>query len=233
MTRSLVLDIAGRTVAITIKHSGLARRMSLRIDPAAGGVVVVLPMGVSVFEAERFVLRQRDWIAGKLEALPGGVPFVAGQLVPLLGEPHEIRHLPTARRGVWAEAGAIHVSGLAEHVGRRVGDFLRSEARRAVLPRAHAMAATIGRKVARIAIRDTRSRWGSCTAAGDLAFSWRLVMAPEWVLHYLIAHEVAHLAEMNHGPDFWRLVEALAGDPRPPRRWLKANGPALHRYGAS
>ncbi|MBI2236867.1 MAG: M48 family metallopeptidase [Magnetospirillum sp.] len=230
MSKALFLDLPGRSLAIAVKRSGTARRMSLRLDPL-GGVVVVLPVGVPVAEAERFARRQRDWIAGRLAALPGRIALVPGTAVPLLGVAHDIRHAPEARRGVWAEGGALHVSGRAEHVGRRVVDFLKAEARRQIAPRCQAMAERIGAKVGRLSMRDTRSRWGSCTAGGDLAFSWRLVMAPEWVLTYVVAHEVAHLAELNHGPRFWAVVADLADDPGPPRAWLKRHGPELHRYG--
>jgi predicted metal-dependent hydrolase len=231
MTKPKLLQVAGRALEIAVKRSGTARRMSLRLDPGGDGVVVVLPVGVAVAEAERFAARQRDWIAGRLEALPGRVAFAPGALVPLLGEPHEIRHAPEARRGVWAESGLIQVSGPLDCLERRVTAFLKAEARRVIAPRAQALAASLGKPVGRLSIRDTRSRWGSCTVTGDLAFSWRLVLAPDWVLSYVVAHEVAHLAEMNHGPAFWRVVETLAGDPKPPRRWLKAHGPNLHRYG--
>lgn len=93
------------------------------------------------------------------------------------------------------------------------------------------MTASIGAAPGRITMRDPRTRWGSCSANGNLGFSWRLVLAPEFVLAYVVAHEVAHLKELNHGPRFWRLVERLIGDPEPARRWLRAEGPDLHRYG--
>ncbi|MGE5503700.1 MAG: M48 family metallopeptidase [Actinomycetota bacterium] len=231
MTKSLSIDVAGRLLPIALKRSSMARRMSLRVDPTVGGVVMVLPVGVSVAEAERFAARQRAWIAERLAALPERQVFAPGAAVPILGVPHPIRHAPTARRGVWTEDGALMVSGLVEHMGRRVADFLVAEARRQVVPRAHGLAERIGRKITRISLRDTRSRWGSCTADGALAFSWRLVMAPEWVLSYVVAHEVAHLAELNHGPRFWQVVAELGGEPRAARSWLKAHGPGLHRWG--
>lgn len=231
MTASLFVEVAGQARSIAVKRSALARRMSLRVDPVGGGIVVVLPPGVAAAEAVRFAQRQQAWIATRLEALPGRIAFADGARVPLLGTPHEIRGAPAARRGVWAEDGVLHVSGRPEHLGRRVRDFLAAEARRQLVPRAHLLATRLGARVGRVTVRDTRSRWGSCSAAGDLAFSWRLVMAPESVLAYVVAHEVAHLAEMNHGPAFWRHVAALADDPCGSRQWLKAHGPELHRYG--
>lgn len=227
---TLPLDLGGRSVAVTIRRSAQARRLSLRVDPVRG-VVMVLPALASLREGERFLLAHRVWVAERLARLPGAVALADGATVPLGGVPHAIRHHPAARRGVWVEDGVLNVSGLAEHVGRRVTDFLRSEARRLILPQAHDLAGRIERKPGRVTVRDTRSRWGSCSARGDLSFSWRLVLAPDWVLTYVVAHEVAHLAEMNHSPAFWAVVEGLAGDCRPARRWLKTHGPGLHRFG--
>lgn len=228
---TLPLDLGGHTVCVTVKRSALARRISLRVDPARGAVLM-LPAKARLAEAERFLLAHRVWLAEKLARLPQKIALADGAEVPLLGVPHVVRNTPAARRGVWAEDGAILVSGLPEHVGRRVSDFLKAEAKRLIVPRAHDMAARLGRKPGRITIKDTRSRWGSCSSAGDLAFSWRLVLAPERVLDYVVAHEVAHLAEMNHSPAFWAVVERLAGDVRAPKRWLKSHGAGLHRFEA-
>jgi predicted metal-dependent hydrolase len=228
---TLPLDLGGHTVCVTVKRSPLARRISLRVDPARGAVLM-LPAKARLAEAERFLLAHRVWLAERLARLPAKIALDDGAEVPLLGVPHVVRNTPAARRGVWVEDGAILVSGLPEHVGRRVSDFLKAEAKRLIVPRAHDMAARLGRKPGRITIKDTRSRWGSCSSAGDLAFSWRLVLAPERVLDYVVAHEVAHLAEMNHSPAFWAVVEQLAGDVRAPKRWLKSHGAGLHRFEA-
>ena len=232
-TSSLRLDIAGRELSLAIRRSGTASRMSLRLAPGGEGVVVVLPVGVPLAEAERFARHQSDWIAGRLAALPQCVALTPGAELPFMGIPHVISHQPQARRGVWAEEGRINVSGGKEHVARRVTSFLRDEARLVLAHRCRALAEMVGRKVAKVSVRDTRSRWGSCTSEGELSFSWRLILAPAWILDYVVAHEVAHLAEMNHGPEFWRLVESMVGNPKPARAWLKQHGPALHRYGMS
>jgi predicted metal-dependent hydrolase len=230
MTGVLHLDLGGRSVTVAVRRSARARRLSLRLDPALGPVVV-LPPRAGLAEAERFVAHHRIWLAERLARLPERVLLEPGARIPLLGLEHEIRHLPAARRGVWAEEGVLHVSGRAEHVPRRTLDFLKAEARRRILAHAFALAGRLGRVPARVTVRDTRSRWGSCSARGDLSFSWRLVLAPESVLEYVVAHEVAHLAEMNHSPAFWRTVAELAGDPAAAKGWLKANGGRLHRYG--
>jgi hypothetical protein len=150
-----------------------------------------------------------DWVAERLAALPAHVRLAEGALVPLHGTPTPIHHLPQARGGAWLEGGAILVTGQAEHLPRRVRDFLRSEAQRSFGQLAHHKAAQAGLRPSRVAIKDTRSRWGSCSPDGVLMFSWRLVMAPPWVQDYVAAHEVAHLRHMNHGPRFWALVTEL------------------------
>lgn len=226
----LVIDIAGRSLTVALRRSARAKRLSLRLDPA-GAVVLVLPLGMPVRDAERFARQQSDWLSARLCAAPPRLALVPGAAVPLLGVPHLIRHDPAAPRKVSAEAGEIRLGGPVEMVPRRVGDFLRAEAALLLTHRARALADRLGRTVGRVTVRDTRSRWGSCSAAGALSFSWRLVLAPDWVLTYVVAHEVAHLAEMNHGPAFWAVVERLNGDPRPARAWLKRHGPGLHRIG--
>jgi predicted metal-dependent hydrolase len=112
-----------------------------------------------------------------------------------------------------------------------VTDFLRHEARRELSARAGEKAQRIARRPGRISIRDTQSRWGSCSSDGDISFSWRLILAPEPVLDYVVAHEVSHLVHLDHGPRFWALVEKLAAEVAGPRRWLRRNGGALLRYG--
>ena len=116
-------------------------------------------------------------------------------------------------------------------MARRVRDFLMAEARRELGERARAKAERIGARVAAVTIRDTRSRWGSCSATGRLSFSWRLILTPEPVLDYVVGHEVAHLREMNHSPRFWALCAELTAEVAGPRVWLKANGARLLRYG--
>jgi predicted metal-dependent hydrolase len=129
-------------------------------------------------------------------------------------------------------AGIVTVPGAPEHVGRKLTDFLKKEAKREIAELARIKSAAIGRQVKGLTLRDTRSRWGSCSAAGRLAFSWRLFLAPDWVLDYVVAHEVAHLKEMNHGPRFWALCAALTEtDPKAARAWLKQHGGSLHAYG--
>lgn len=226
-----MVQVDGRLLPVTVKTSPTSRRISLRVDAMTDGLVVVVPSGVPVRQALRFVHEKVDWVRARLDAMPPRIPFMPGATVPVLGVPHVIVHAPDARRGVWAEAGALNVSGQAEHVARRVADWLKRRAQDEIAPRAHAHAGRLGRRIKRISVRDTRSRWGSCTADGALSFSWRLVLAPAPVLDYVVAHEVAHMVELNHSPRFWALVHDLMPDSATPRHWLKQHGTALHRYG--
>lgn len=228
------LFLGGRAVPLNCKVSPRARRMTLRVDAKTGGVQLTLPRGVSRSQGLEFAERHRDWLLRRLEDLPPPVPFRDGTELPFLGEPHLLRHAPHARRGVWRQDGEIVVSGGAEFVPRRVTDFLKREAKREIQGRAQEKAERLpakARPLGRVTLRDTRSRWGSCAHSGDLSFSWRLILAPEAVLDYVVAHEVAHLAEMNHSPAFWRLVGQLTGEVSGPKSWLRREGAGLHRYG--
>jgi predicted metal-dependent hydrolase len=227
--QAVALDL-GAPVAIRV--SPRARRVGLRIDAAARRVELVLPCGVPAEFGLRFLADKRGWITARLAALPRPVPFVEGAIVPVLGVPHRIRRtLDPAAPPVTIAFGEIRVSGDPVHLPRRVRDHLATLAREELARRARPLAAAIGRKVARVSVRDTKSRWGSCASSGNLSFSWRLIFAPNEVVDYVVAHEVAHLAEMNHGPRFWRLVDRLAPGNARPRAWLDRHRARLLSYG--
>jgi len=217
---------------VSIRVSSRARRIALRVDAAERKVELVLPPGVPTSQGLRFLAAKRGWIAARLAALPRPVPFAEGVIVPVLGIPHRIRREDAAAAPpVAIRNGEIRVGGDPVHVERRVRDHLVAMARSEFARRARPLAARIGRKVTRVNVRDTKSRWGSCSGQGNLSFSWRLIFAPEWVIDYVVAHEVAHLAEMNHGPRFWRLVESLSSESTAARIWLKRHRSRLFSYG--
>lgn len=217
---------------LSIRVNLRARRMSLRVDAATRTVELVLPRGAGAEQGARFVDAHRGWIAARLEALPAPVRFEDGAIVPVLGMPHRIRyHADRRAPPVAIGDGEIRVRGEAAFVGRRVRDHLARLAAREFSTRARSFAAQIGKRVARVTVRDTKSRWGSCSSTGNLSFSWRLVLAPERVVDYVVAHEVAHLAEMNHGPRFWRIVDGLVGDHAGSRGWLRRHRNRLLSYG--
>lgn len=236
---TLVLKAAGpRMLAIgelseplELRESPRASRLSLRVDAGRGLIQVVVPLGVGEAEAIRFVGRHRAWIQRRLAGLPKRLPFLDGGTVPVLGIEHVIRHQPGRRSGVERREGELRVGGLIDHVARRIRDHLCREARSELSQRSVAKAAMIDARVTRVTVRDTRSRWGSCSSAGRLSFSWRLIMTPAPVLDYVVAHEVAHLREMNHSSRFWALVDTLTDEVPEARTWLKLHGAQLLRYG--
>jgi predicted metal-dependent hydrolase len=234
-TKQHILEIDGVAVPVRLRANKRARRMILQTDGLARdgepGVVVTLPRGVSAREALSWVSTQGAWIHRHLAKMPARVAFEPGAVIPILGVDHVIRSAPGARRGVWTEDGAVLVSGRPEHLARRLGDWLKREARTRITECVRDKAAALGADYKRIAIRDPRSRWGSCAPDGNLNFSWRLILAPEFVFDYVISHEVAHLKELNHGSRFWKLVEGLTAETERARAWLNAYGAGLHRYG--
>ena len=221
---------------VRIRRHRQARRYTLRIDAASREVVLTIPPRGSLREARDFAQKHGGWIAARLKRLPEAAPFAHGIEVPLRGVIHRIAHRRGARGTVWTETGdggerLLCVAGEPLHLGRRIGDFLKREARRELEAASRRHAARLAVAYKRVAVRDQSSRWGSCSNTGVLSFSWRLIMAPPFVLDYLAAHEVAHLAELNHSRRFWRLVERLYPDYERAKVWLDAHGTDLHRYG--
>jgi predicted metal-dependent hydrolase len=131
------------------------------------------------------------------------------------------------------EVPRICVSGGTTHGARRLADWLRAEAKTDFSESVTRHAANLGVRPKRISVRDQSSRWGSCSATGTISFSWRLIFAPNFVLDYVAAHEVAHMREMNHGPRFWRLVRDTMPEMQKARAWLQQKGAELHRFGAT
>ena len=212
------------------RRSARARRVSLRIDARSGAVVVTLPLRAGRPAGVALLATHAAWVRERLSALAPHIPFQPGAELPLGGLPHVLR-LVTQREGeAWLEPGAILLGGDAD-VPARVAAFLQGEAQARIGLLVERHAARLGLAARRIRLKDTKSRWGSCAPDGTLAFSWRLVMAPDWVMDYVVAHEVAHLGEMNHSADFWALVERLTPHRHAAVAWLKENGPGLLRVG--
>ena len=228
---SEIVVLPSGPVPVRWRRSKRARRVSLRIDASGGTVIVTLPCRASRALGMSLLLDHATWVKERLEALPHPILLRDGAEIPIHGETFRVRHMPCARSFTRLEAGELQVSGDVEFLPRRVRDFLALEAKRALVPQVATMAARLGMQPNRVTLKDTRTRWGSCSASGNLSFSWRLVMAPRFVQHYVVAHEVAHLREMNHGPTFWKLVEALSPQMQPAMAWLKQEGVRLLRVG--
>ncbi|WP_309086152.1 M48 family metallopeptidase [Chelativorans sp.] len=223
--------VAGRELPLKIVENDRARRLTLRIAPAGGGLRVTVPPGFSAREVDRFLERHRGWIEERLKKLPEQPLVRPGIKIPVRGVAHLIVHEPGTRGTVTVATidgePALIVNGDRRHLPRRIADFLKREARREIEVLVARHTSAVGRKAKAIRYKDTTSRWGSCTSDGVLSFSWRIMMAPPAVINYLVAHEVAHLEEMNHGADFWKLCERLCPDTDRCKAWLKRNGTAL------
>ncbi|MHA6721583.1 M48 family metallopeptidase [Sphingomonas sp. RS2018] len=209
-----------------------ARRLKLAFDPASGRVRLVLPRRAPIGPAMEWVREQGEWIAAQRAKLPVARPFVDGATVPVGGVDYMIEWNERHPRNPRLAEGRIAVGGPAEGLAARIERWLRREALRVLAEETQAYAAKAGVTVARVGIGDPASRWGSCASTGTIRYSWRLILAPAEVRRATVAHEVAHRVHMNHSPAFHALVAELYGDdPTPHRRWLKANGAALHWYG--
>jgi len=232
----LLVKHGSQIYSIRLRRHRRARRYTLRIHPSDREAILTMPPRGTLADAKEFANRHGGWIAARLGRLPKAAPFLPGTIVPLRGIPHRIVHRSGERGTVWTETREsgeriLCVAGDVAHIERRVGDYLKREARRDLQKAAQSYAASLGVRVKRLSIRDQSSRWGSCTSAGSLSFSWRLILAPPYVLDYLAAHEVAHLVEMNHSPRFWRVVARVCSHVERAKKWLDTSGNDLHRYG--
>jgi predicted metal-dependent hydrolase len=232
------LEFEDLTIPLTVRRNRAARRISLRIDVSRRGAVLTLPARTGISAGLDFVAEKAIWLRDAYARIPEPVPFAAGASIPYLGRPHRLEHRPLAKGGVWREVApdggdVIVITGAAEHLPRRLGDWLRREAHALLDLRTRAKAAEAGRMVARVFVRDTRSRWGSCARDGRIHYSWRLVFAPEFVLDYVVAHEVAHLIYMSHGPRFRAVVDRLTPQRGEAEAWLRVHGAGLLLVGAS
>ena len=217
---------------LRVRRSRRARRFLLHVD-VAGAAELVIPRRAAFADGMAFAREKAGWIESHLARVPRPVPFADGHRIPLLGESLRIRHVEQLFEDFWRQRSDLFVACAQPELPRRVESWLRAEAGRQIRARARDKADVIDRRIARISLRDTRSQWGSCSHNGNLNFSWRLVMAPEPVLDYVVAHEVAHLAELNHTRRFWNVVDGLCDDVDGSRAWLRRHGAELHRYGAA
>lgn len=213
-------------VEVHLRRSARTHRLSLRVSGLDGKVTLSLPPGLAVTAAEEFLHKKADWVRGHLAGQPQVQVPVLGGTVPLEGRDLPIRAAVGRRRPRLTE-GAFEVNP-ALPTPPQVAGVLKALARQRLARACDGHAAGVARRYSALVLRDTRSRWGSCSSTGRLMFSWRLVMAPPEVLDYVAAHEVAHLVEMNHSRAFWDVVARLCPDYPRRRRWLRDHGAVLH-----
>ena len=220
--------IAGEPpVKVALRRSVRARRLSLRVSRVDGRVTLTLPPRTPLRDGIAFAESRADWLRGHLAQIGGEERATLGGSILYEGRDLRLIAAPV-RRPTLTEEGLL-LPDTPEKTGAQVGAFLKARARDRLAQASDLYAARLGRGYGKITLRDTRSRWGSCTSAGDLMYSWRLIMAPPAVLDYVAAHEIAHLVQMDHSPAFWALVEGLYPDHAACRRWLRAHGERLHR----
>ena len=215
-------------ITLKLRKNPRARRMTLRISRVDGAVTLTVPRGVSDREALAFAAEKQDWVLGHLSQQAATVHVGPGQTLNVGGAQFEL--VAGAGKRLRVVGNTIELPQPVEKGRLHLLAWLKEQARAELTRASDHYAERLGRGYARLSLRDTRSRWGSCSSAGALMYSWRLILAPKSVLAYVAAHEVAHLQEMNHSADFWRVVDQLYGPHQAARAWLRQDGPKLHRF---
>ncbi len=231
------LEVAGHPVRL--KVSARARQISLRVDRVNREVTAVAPTARRLADAADFARERQAWIAAQLTALPLPQSLAIGDEISLFGQPCRLETGTGRARLVPATQAAparIINCGRDDLDLWMAGRVIRREADKVFAQRVGHHCAALGAPLPSVKTADASGRWGSCTPArverrAAIRLSWRLALAPFAVADYVVAHEVAHLREANHGPRFWALVHDLIGDPKPHRAWLRAEGPRLHAFG--
>lgn len=223
-------DASGAPIEV-VRHAR-ARRARLSVDPATGRVRLTLPPRAALRPALAWAESKRVWIDAQQARLPEARPFSPGATVPFGNASLQIAWDEKAGRTPVRDGDWLRCGGPLDRVPARVERWLRGEALVALASETRRYAERAGVSVSQVAIGDPRGRWGSCTAAGAIRYSWRLILAPTFVLRATVAHEVAHRLHMDHSPAFHAAVaRILEVDPAPARAWLRAHGAALHWYG--
>ena len=217
---------------LILRVSARARRMRLHVDPRTRSIILIVPKRISQRRALAWAAGHQAWVEAALAAIPDTVPFAPGSVIPLYGVAHRLDWDPARPRRIERGEGRLVAGGPQDGLDRRLLRWLKAHALDLLGRETREFCVSAGVKASRIGIGDPVSRWGSCSGSGAVRYSWRLILAPEFVRRATVAHEVAHLVHLNHGPDFHALVARLLGaDPRPARAWLKREGVALHRIG--
>jgi predicted metal-dependent hydrolase len=205
--------------------------MRLAVDPRDGAVRLTLPQRTGLKQAIAWAESQRAWIEAALAALPAPQVFGPGASFPYEGRTLTLEAVGGAR-SVRIEGDSLLVGGPASMAAGRALRWMRAEAAKTLEAETRAFAVKAGVTIARVRVGDPRSRWGSCSSKGDIAYSWRLILMPPAVREATVAHEVAHRIHMHHGPEFHAEVKRLLGrEPKAERAWLRAHGARIHGVG--
>ncbi len=219
---------------VTIKRSKRAKRVALRLDPVERIINLVVPEKMPLKQAYIFAQCHEDWVRETLEKLPQTVPFTHGQKFTLFGDDitiNVIKKTEKKRTKVTVNNNLLNVTTYHDDYANRIKTYLKKTARFGLADIANEKAEMIDKHISSISVRDTKSRWGSCSTDGALSFSWRLIFAPYDAIDYVVAHEVAHLQHMDHSKKFWDVCEKLSMNYKGGKSWMKRHGNELMRYG--
>ena len=225
---SLIVLPTYPNVAVNIRRSNRAKQMTLRVSALDGQVSVTAPRRVPILDIQAFILEKEAWVRKKMAAIPEKVDVNFYTVIPIRGVLHSI--VPSVGKKIQISANKLFIPDKIKTPKSSTLAFLRVLAHEQIVKEADFYAGKLDVRYAKISLRDTKSRWGSCSELGAMMFSWRLIMAPPKVLSYVVAHEVAHLRHMNHSDEFWIEVRSLFGEFRVEKEWLGGNGANLHKY---
>lgn len=219
-------------VPVVVRRTPGARRLRLRVDPRTRTVLLTVPARISQRRALAWASEHGEWVARTLADMPRGTPIEPGTDIPYRGVARRLDWDPARPRRIEIEADVLRAGGPREGLETRVLRWLRGEALALLTEETRALTGRAGVMTPKVGVGDPVSHWGSCSSSGTIRYSWRLILAPDFVREATVAHEVAHIVHMNHGPEFHALVERLLEcDPRPARLWLRREGAALHQLG--
>jgi predicted metal-dependent hydrolase len=231
-TSELLFSGGGRERMLTVVRRRGAKSMRLSIDPRDASVRLSLPLRAPLRPAISWAAGKRAWIEAELAKMPQAQPIAPGMMFTLAGQTVTLDWSSAHRRAPVLRDNVLHVGGPREQLSARVLRYLRRVALQTLEDETRTLADRHAIALGRIGVGDPRSRWGSCASSGDIRYSWRLILAPDFVRHATVAHEVAHRVHMDHSPAFHAAVAKLLGsDPRPARNWLRVHGTNLHWFG--
>lgn len=226
------LQVGEQVLPLVIRRHQRAKRICLRYIPTDHAISLTLPRHTRVNDGLRFLMLKSEWLTDTLHSMPSKKHIKPGVVIPLLGKRVRIKHDETLRRKWIVKDDVLYVAGPREEFAERVTEALKKIASVTLSRLAERDAAHLGKRIARVTVRDTRSRWGSCSSTARLSFSYRLIFAPREVMEYVVAHEVAHLRHMNHSRAFWNTVENLCPEYEAAKEWLHLHGKDLYRFNA-
>lgn len=215
---------------LKVVKSPRAKRLTLRIDSKEHLPILSIPPRCTQKQAISFIKTHEEWIIQSLKNLPQTKRFASGENISLFGHEILIQHAPEKRWGARIENNILYVSGESEFTHRRVKDFIKKEAQKNFLNLSKKLAEKINCKINDVTIKDTKSRWGSCSSLNNINYNWRLALAPKEVIDYIIAHEVSHLAHQDHSQAFWQCVADLCPNYKKGQNWLKHHGKELYTF---